>query len=635
MTIESTQAVSDPSCAKYWLSKVPRLPVIPGTKKAACTHAAATTEETQINKWLAKHYNLAVMCGDVPEFSTTHNLVVIDVDTQEADDALRRIEKEFGEIFPLTFRVNTSLCEKTGFQKRQYYYFLSKDVALKTCAALGGILGLDIRGVGGYVVGPGSKIPGHQYEAVNDFVPAVLPDALGRALAALNGDKHKASETEKISKGRRNDELTRRAGVLRSCGCDREAIEHSLQSINRNQCVPPLPESEVSTIAASVARYEPNQAKEKSKPKRKLFAVTAKSMADITDEVKVWIMLNMILAGELNLLIGEPDVGKGFFYALLIACITTGIDLAVAKNKTTRRKVVIYCTEDSYNATIKPRLIVAGANLENVIPIFGVGSSADDNEYVPVCLDQQEHVDAIQETVKGIGNIALIIFDPLADMSGATNIYHPDVRNITSKLTKLARETGAAVLLVHHCNKQSADSAIKVAAGNLQIMASVSICWLLAVSPEAKTQRLMMQVRNKSGQRRSFKYHITNQEWPKGFQPEKDDRDDEEYDGCGLFEFIGKSQMTADEFVQRAQEKDASANSRAMKWINEMLANGPVATCVAWQESETRGFTKDVVNRACALLMVKRDKKTWSLPKKEVEVKDKAASFDFGNNTIL
>lgn len=57
--------------------------------------------------------------------------------------------------------------------------------------------------------------------------------------------------------GKRNDGLARLAGALRRRGASQSEIEVELLAVNLRRCCPPLAVSEVSKIAASVARYEP------------------------------------------------------------------------------------------------------------------------------------------------------------------------------------------------------------------------------------------------------------------------------------------------------------------------------------------------------------------------------------------
>ena len=62
---------------------------------------------------------------------------------------------------------------------------------------------------------------------------------------------------EKLLAGGRNDALFRDAAAMRRRGFDGEAILAALLVRNRNDCSPPLPDGEVTTIAASAAKYAP------------------------------------------------------------------------------------------------------------------------------------------------------------------------------------------------------------------------------------------------------------------------------------------------------------------------------------------------------------------------------------------
>ncbi len=60
-----------------------------------------------------------------------------------------------------------------------------------------------------------------------------------------------------IFDGRRNDTLTSLAGSMRRRGASKDAILAALRVENDTRCQPPLDESELDTIATSIARYEP------------------------------------------------------------------------------------------------------------------------------------------------------------------------------------------------------------------------------------------------------------------------------------------------------------------------------------------------------------------------------------------
>jgi hypothetical protein len=90
--------------------------------------------------------------------------------------------------------------------------------------------------------------------------PAPLPPDWLAMLTAATERRADASPSspEKgppILEGSRNTTLASLAGTMRAKGFDESAIAAALLAHNQNHCQPPLPDSEVRTIAASVAKY--------------------------------------------------------------------------------------------------------------------------------------------------------------------------------------------------------------------------------------------------------------------------------------------------------------------------------------------------------------------------------------------
>ena len=77
------------------------------------------------------------------------------------------------------------------------------------------------------------------------------PVAPGSTKSPADG---KAHAPDKFMAGSRNDKLTREAGKLRAHGLEATALIMALRDINAKKCEPPLPDSEVVTIATSIAK---------------------------------------------------------------------------------------------------------------------------------------------------------------------------------------------------------------------------------------------------------------------------------------------------------------------------------------------------------------------------------------------
>jgi hypothetical protein len=119
----------------------------------------ATSDEAQVKRWFGPDPNTGWTPDHNIGVATGNGLVVLDVDCKNGArgfESLAALEAVHGEL-PDTFTVNTP----SG--GRHAYFSTTRDLRNSASALAEGI---DIRGVGGFVVGPGSTIGGQEYVAV-------------------------------------------------------------------------------------------------------------------------------------------------------------------------------------------------------------------------------------------------------------------------------------------------------------------------------------------------------------------------------------------------------------------------------------------------------------------------------------
>lgn len=187
--------------------------------------------------------NIAIATGEVS------GIFVLDIDEKNGaggGESLRQLEAQYGKL-PDTVEALT----KNG--GRHLYFKHVQGIGCRT----GVRPGIDVRSTGGYVVAPPST--GYEWEASSwpDTTPiADAPEWLIKLLMEAPAAPRAAQGTEggKFAQGTRNDALTREAGKLRACGLGAEALLAALRDINARKCDPPLPESEVATIAGSIGK---------------------------------------------------------------------------------------------------------------------------------------------------------------------------------------------------------------------------------------------------------------------------------------------------------------------------------------------------------------------------------------------
>jgi AAA domain len=337
--------------------------------------------------------------------------------------------------------------------------------------------------------------------------------------------------------------------------------------------------------------------KSKAEP-RKLFLSTS-VMSKVAVTVLAWAVDHILLAGALNLFVGDPDIGK-----------TLVVIHYMAQLSQAGKKSVVICREDDYGFVWVPRLWAAGANLDLIIPVHYVGDENDSDYKADWMLDDPTHREFLKQLLIQ-EKPALCLIDPLGDFAGSKDLNKSgDIRDLTGPLNKIAKETSTAMVVNCHTTKALIDSAIKSAAGSYQLMAAVQVSWLFMKDPDKPEQRLMLQARNKYGKKRGFKYTITGVPYPEEWPGEKDE------DGIGKVEFKGKETRTADELLERHQDKENGVKTRIRRWLNEMLANGPVETPTAVEMMRVLGFNVNTVTSVCGEMGVLRDGKTWRLKAK-------------------
>lgn len=179
---------------------------------------------------------------------------VVDVDIDhDGLYSLARLQEAIGAL-PETLQITT------GSGGLHFWY--KTDKPIRNTARLAGYDGIDIRGVGGYVVAPPSlHISGHRYAVSPIWGGEIMPAPLAlielclakqtsptSSAAVLDGD---------ITEGTRDTTLASLAGTMRRRGLSESVIYTALSEINQRLCRPPLPDVDIQRIAKSIVRYEP------------------------------------------------------------------------------------------------------------------------------------------------------------------------------------------------------------------------------------------------------------------------------------------------------------------------------------------------------------------------------------------
>jgi len=154
----------------------------------------------------------------------------------------------------------------------RHYVFRRPEGVQWRCSASRLAIGVDVRTDGGYIVVAPSVtdrggylwLPGHTLSVSREQLtlpPPWLHEALeavaARTVAVEAVDQAEADN--RIPSGSRNVALARLGGAMRRVGMTEAEIAVAIGKINQDRCQPPLGDEEVRRIAASVARYSPDE----------------------------------------------------------------------------------------------------------------------------------------------------------------------------------------------------------------------------------------------------------------------------------------------------------------------------------------------------------------------------------------
>jgi putative DNA primase/helicase len=241
-------------------------PCIPLQKKPAIPEwqKKATKDSVELEKLFreGQEWNVAAPCG------SGNGFFVLDLDGKEGL-AWAKQHGLIGEPFRVLLE---TWVQRTPSGGLHFFFAYPEGVEVRNSA---GKLapGVDVRGEGGYVLLPPSKIDfakTHKNASGSEVYTWIRSPRAGNLkpapqwlLDALNAKSAREVAAKSfegpIPEGKRNSALASLAGTLRRKGFPQGVIEKVLQDVNAEQCQPPLPEGEVSRIAQSISRYEPEE----------------------------------------------------------------------------------------------------------------------------------------------------------------------------------------------------------------------------------------------------------------------------------------------------------------------------------------------------------------------------------------
>jgi AAA domain len=310
--------------------------------------------------------------------------------------------------------------------------------------------------------------------------------------------------------------------------------------------------------------------------------------SDITPRPVLWGWQDRMPAAHLSLIPGREGIGKSLLLIWMIAQLTRGTLPGIFAGSP--RPVIYSATEDSWQHTIVPRLIAAGADLGLVYRVdvehIDTGSMVD--------LIVPRDCDLLAEQAHQMG-VAMIALDPLMSViaRGIDTYNDREMRTALEPLARLADETGSMIVGLAHFNKTSTDDPLTLVTGSRAFTAVVRAVIAVARDPEAEDGSCVIsQVKNNLGRLDlpSLSYLVR----PALIETPEGDAE------VGLLQFTGESlRSVRDILADAGAGTEPTERAACAEWLREQLASGPRRTREIESEADAiHGWSRRTLTRA-------------------------------------
>lgn len=359
-----------------------------------------------------------------------------------------------------------------------------------------------------------------------------------------------------------------------------------------------------SASAVSSAETPRGQAPATSRPARSLSIVKA---SDVTIKDLQWVWEGVIVRGMLNLIGGDPGLGKSLLTLMMASHITQGRKWPKHGPECVKGDVLILSGEDPAEDVLVPRLIAAGADLERVTIVQGVEVVMVDGQRQVEAFSIDTCLAELAQQLIANPNIQMLTIDPVNSYlgSGIDSFKDAEVRSILQPLADLANKYDIAVVMVTHLTKSNA-KAVHRFLGSIGFVGISRSVLGVSKSKDDESLRLVTNAKINIGKDGSgFAYRIR------------------EVPVEGLEK--GQPQLVVDPHIDPGSAEkvmgDAKNNAQhlalqeATEFLREELNEGPVPSGVLRERAEDAGLNWRTVERAKQALSIdaKRlgDKKRW------------------------
>jgi hypothetical protein len=301
-----------------------------------------------------------------------------------------------------------------------------------------------------------------------------------------------------------------------------------------------------------------------------------------------WLWHERIALGTLALLGGREGVGKSSAAYQLSADISRGALPGCYRGEP--RSVIVAATEDSWEYTIVPRLMAAGADLSRIYRL-DVTTTAGFRG----CLNLPSDLGGLEERIADV-DAAMVLLDPLISRLDSKLDSHKDqeVRQALEPLVALADRSDVALLGLIHLNKGSSTDPLTMLMASRAFAAVARAVLFVTVDPENETVRILGQPKNNLGRVDLPSLTFT-------IQSAHVADTDEGPVYTGRLVWLGETERSIAEVLRSADESNdaRTATQEAAAWLDDYLALHQVASSQrVKKDGKSDGHGVDALKRA-------------------------------------
>ena len=320
--------------------------------------------------------------------------------------------------------------------------------------------------------------------------------------------------------------------------------ESGLTAEERQRAIDLIAEAETERRISGKAVFD----KGKSRPvKKQRERITLVSMSDVKEEEITWLYQPYVPRRKVTICAAYPGTGKTYVLCYMTACVSTGRSFFnQVPFKDTPGKAIYLTAEDGIGDTIKKRLRICGANMENIATV---------TEKTALQFDSPEIEDFMKDFKPD-----LMIFDPFQAYIGAEiNMNAPnETRDKLNHIADLAEKHDVAVVLICHFNKNGKGDAITRVLGSTDIMGICRSYIALGAVPGEDDMKFMSHEKSSLDKRgKTILFEI---------DPDK-----------GGVVYLGENNLTMDDYTAIRNKKrvsNAPAVEAAKMFITENMPEG-------------------------------------------------------------